>query len=153
MVKGASVGALFADLPPIWGAMPLQQVVMNLPPTPATRKAPARLHRDERPTRRRAVGDRARHRAGIPRRSSQIFDPFFTKKAEGTGLGLSISYGIVRSSVVTSSPGRVRDDIRADVQSARPEISRDPSRVLVLDDEPDMVENCARIPSERDISA
>jgi CheY-like chemotaxis protein/anti-sigma regulatory factor (Ser/Thr protein kinase) len=89
---------------------------------------------------------------------ARIFDPFFTTKpiGEGTGLGLSISYGIVRDHGgriwAESDPGRgttlvVEVPVRQEAGLPQPEPAvggpldelerlRRPLRILVVDDEP-----------------
>jgi PAS domain S-box-containing protein len=95
---------------------------------------------------------------GIPRKNlPRIFDPFFTTKpvGEGTGLGLSIAYGIVRDHGgriwAEGEPGRgttmvvelpVRGEASAGADREAPGVSEEPRRLrrplrlLVVDDEP-----------------
>ncbi|MFZ4734482.1 MAG: ATP-binding protein [Bradymonadia bacterium] len=98
-----------------------------------------------------------------PEHLDRIFEPFFTTKGpgEGTGLGLSISFGIVKS-----FGGEIQVERRAEggsafrvllpsavavgeaVTPAAPVITPAPGRrlrVLVLDDEPTIVESIARL--------
>ena len=144
-------------LPAVWGdAHALQQVLMNL----VTNARDALGARGEIAIATERVagppeGVRLTVRdggPGIPREIlAKIFDPFFTTKPSGTGLGLSISYGIVRDHhgtiEVQSEPAR--DDLRPQLPRERGASGRghgvSEAAILIVDDEPDMVENCARI--------
>ena len=99
----------------------------------------------------------------------RIFDPFFTTKepGEGTGLGLSICYGIVQEHggrIWAESEGipgkgaaffvhlppappqsRIAAEEAQEQKSAPPTAGRRGSRILIVDDEQDIVEIAARV--------
>lgn len=85
---------------------------------------------------------------------SRIFEPFFTTKAKGTGLGLSVVYGIVRAhgghisvksgrgkgtrfSILFPIPATLSSEKR---QTGRSEKSGNGQTVLLIDDEPMLIE-------------
>lgn len=95
--------------------------------------------------------------AGIPPRLlSRIFDPFFTTRevGEGRGLGLSVAFGVARAHggtvSATNSPGggaRVSlripsDGLGGDAAAEAPagEAARRGGRILIVDDEPVVVD-------------
>jgi PAS domain S-box-containing protein len=105
-----------------------------------------------------SVSDTGQGMTGEVRR--QIFDPYFTTKAEGegTGLGLAVVYGIVASHggavSVQSEPGKgtVFQVLLPKIQSTDVPVtmtSKPPStghgRILVVDDEPGVIEIHRRI--------
>ncbi len=89
---------------------------------------------------------------------ARIFDPYYTTKEQGTGLGLAIAYSIVRRHggrlSVTSEPGQgsvftlglpatsipVHEDLPLEKTADLP-----PGRVLVMDDEKDLLDVCGRL--------
>ncbi len=89
---------------------------------------------------------------------ARIFDPYYTTKEQGTGLGLAIAHSIVRRHggrlSVISEPGQgsvftlalpatsvpVQDDLPPAETVELP-----PSRILVMDDEKDLLDVCGRL--------
>jgi PAS domain S-box-containing protein len=98
----------------------------------------------------------------------RVFEPFFTTKAKGvgTGLGLSISHTIVSSlggtltaERVTPRGARFRVTLRASCETARQASSAASSansdrraRILLIDDEPGMVQVLAELLSPHDVT-
>ncbi|MFW5730652.1 MAG: ATP-binding protein, partial [Desulfonatronovibrionaceae bacterium] len=83
---------------------------------------------------------------------SRVFDPYFTTKQKGSGLGLAVACSIIRNHQghisVTASPGRgalFTVILQATGDQPEPEeqeehTARLRARILVLDDEPDILE-------------
>ena len=97
-----------------------------------------------------------------PEVMQKIFDPYFTTKqtGEGTGMGLTLTHEIVRSLggdiYVTSDPGKgttvqvvfptYTGEVKTEVIEPVPgEISRGNERLLLVDDEAELVESAARL--------
>jgi len=89
---------------------------------------------------------------------SKIFDPFFTTKDSGNGLGLAVTFSILQQHggyiTVESSPGRgTRFDMYLPastappprVEAAREEPSRTARKILVMDDEPMVLDVAVRM--------
>ncbi|GAB4209488.1 MAG: hypothetical protein OHK0022_40610 [Roseiflexaceae bacterium] len=102
-----------------------------------------------------------------PEIKPRLFQPFVTTKpvGEGTGLGLAISYGIVvqhgGALLFASEPGvgttfRVvlpaERDTQATVSTPVPVATPTPRRLLVIDDEPDMLDMLRRLLARRGYS-
>lgn len=96
---------------------------------------------------------------GIPKANlSRIFDPFFTTKGlgKGTGLGLSISYGIIQehngkiyaeseegkgASFIIELPIGHEDAVESADGTVEHDVGKiEPKHVLIIDDEPEIVE-------------
>lgn len=99
----------------------------------------------------RAVVEIADTGAGIaPAHQGHVFDPFFTTKGMGTGLGLSICHGIVtqcggeisfESTLGAGTTFRVAlpPSTAEPVKAQTPERDRGRGRVLIIDDEPELL--------------
>jgi PAS domain S-box-containing protein len=160
-VESIEVEALLEpDLPVVSGdAHQLQQVVVNL-----LTNAYQALRTTPQPRRLCVVTACDRDRLALEVRDSgpgmtpdtleRIFEPFFTTKpaGEGTGLGLPISLGIIEghggTMTVRSDPGEgtafrielpLRAGAAADAAPAGAPAAPPPMRVLIVDDEPDVV--------------
>jgi len=86
-----------------------------------------------------------------PQQLGRIFDPYYTTKEKAAGLGLAISYSIVRAHggaiTVDSRPGQgSRFDVylpaasRPSIEEPQPSAEHRPGRVLLMDDDVDVVE-------------
>jgi PAS domain S-box-containing protein len=99
---------------------------------------------------------------GIPQHiRNRIFDPYFTTKKKGSGLGLTMCASIVRKHGgyigVESTPGRgsvftvllpasdISSRILADASAGKPADLSGTERILVMDDEPAILELARRI--------
>jgi len=91
----------------------------------------------------------------LPEHRARVFDPFFTTKHKGRGLGLATAYSIVRkhdglieADSKTEGGATFHVYLPASAQSTAPEtedasnLSSGQGRVLVMDDEPEILNFC-----------